>query len=74
MATKHFCDICKKEFNESDEANAFGVTERPGYGSIFDGDYINVDLCCSCFDTLIARVLRPSCTAGKFIICEDADA
>lgn len=57
---KTICNLCGNEFNEWDELENFGIHTRVGYGSKFDGNDIELDLCCNCFDKLIDRLL-PEC-------------
>lgn len=54
---KTLCNLCSKEFNEWDEQENFGIHTRVGYGSRFDGDNIDLDLCCECFDKLMGRLV-----------------
>ena len=51
--SKTLCNLCGKEFNAYDEQESFGIHTRVGYGSRFDGDSIDLDLCCECFDKLM---------------------
>lgn len=71
MSIKRICDICKKEFNDFDRANGFSLDAFPGYGSVYDGDHIAYDFCCSCFDHLVSKILRPSIASGKFVLAEE---
>ena len=54
------CNMCGKEFDEMDDQENFGFHYRAGYGSEFDDDNINLDLCCKCFDELM-RYIIPKC-------------
>lgn len=58
---KTFCNICGKEFDMWDKQEDFGFCYSVGYGSKFDGSYIDVDLCCDCFDELMDTYIIPKC-------------
>lgn len=56
-----FCNLCGKEFDIFDNQESFGIhTGKIGYGSKHDGDSIELDLCCDCFDKLIDDLI-PKC-------------
>jgi len=44
-----------------DTQEKFGFHHHVGYGSEFDGEVINLDLCCECFDKLMKEHILPSC-------------
>ena len=54
---KTVCNICGKDFDKLDEAENFGLHYKVGYGSVHDGDEIDLDLCCSCFDEFIDYII-----------------
>ena len=58
---KTVCNMCGKVFNEWDEQEEFGFHYQAGYGSTFDGEYIDCDFCCDCFDKLLNEYLIPKC-------------
>lgn len=47
------CNMCGKEI---DEYCDFNISYRFGYGSIRDGDNIDIDLCNSCLDTFVTNL------------------
>lgn len=55
---KTLCNLCGKEFDKLDELEGFGVHTRFGYGSKFDGDNVELDLCCECLDKLMDKLIR----------------
>lgn len=57
---KTLCNMCGKEFDQWDESESRGIHDQFGYGSKHDGDNIDLDLCCDCFDKVIDWVL-PQC-------------
>lgn len=60
MTGKTICNMCGKEFDMCDEQEGRGVHDQFGYGSKFDGDCIDLDLCCECFDKVV-ELIRPIC-------------
>lgn len=63
---KTLCNLCGKEFDEWDEQEGFGIHTRAGYGSKFDGDSVELDLCCECFDRLMDKLV-PECKINPII-------
>lgn len=54
------CDLCGKTFDEFDEQENFGLHyDTIGYGSAFDGETIDIDMCCNCFDKLMKNYVLP---------------
>lgn len=53
MAEKRVCNICGKELNLFDEQENFSHEGVVKYGSVFDGDEISLNICCSCMDKII---------------------
>lgn len=43
-----------------DKHEAFGFHYQVGYGSVHDGEQIELDLCCDCFDKIM-DMLIPRC-------------
>lgn len=48
-----YCNKCGKKFDEFDMQADFNIRTYIGYGSEFDGDDLDIDLCCDCMDELI---------------------
>lgn len=48
-----YCNKCGKKFNIWDLNERFSMHRRMGYGSKYDGDSLELDLCCECMDKLI---------------------
>lgn len=54
------CDLCGKEFDEFDTQEDFGIHYNSiGYGSKFDRETIDVDMCCACFDKMMGEYITP---------------
>lgn len=61
VVDKIFCNVCGKEFDVFDKQENFNIhTGEIGYGSRYDGDSINLDMCCDCFDKLMEDLI-PKC-------------
>ena len=68
---KRVCNICGKEIKEVEYShknyissfeyapehviNYFSISGRMPYGSEFDGNYIDLDICCDCMDEIIKQ-------------------
>lgn len=63
---KTLCNLCGKEFDILDEQEDFGIHTRAGYGSKFDGDDVELDLCCECFDKLMDKLI-PECKINPIV-------
>lgn len=50
---KHTCNKCGKEFDMWDTSEHFHIYQKCGYGTKFDGDDLELDLCCACIESLI---------------------
>ena len=53
--TKAVCSMCGKALDIFDRESGLIASGRLGYGSIHDGSYFTVVLCCGCTDKLIGR-------------------
>lgn len=47
------CNVCGKEFDAWDRKEDFSIHKRCGYGTKYDGETINLDICCECMERLI---------------------
>ncbi len=57
LSLNRCCNICGKPFDIFDRQAAFRIHNRQiGYGSIHDGQACDLNLCCACFDRLIASL------------------
>lgn len=55
MAKVLFCNKCGKQIQQYDEVNGFHHSGRFGYGSKYDGELFEVDLCVDCIDELVDK-------------------
>lgn len=51
------CNKCKKEFDIWDTHNGLIINKIMGYGSRYDGEKINMNICCDCMDDIIESCL-----------------
>lgn len=52
--TDKYCNVCGGILDECDLYCDFRINkESIGYGSEFDGDAVDMRLCCDCFDAMI---------------------
>lgn len=57
--TTTVCNMCGKEINKMDLAcNLFSISNQFGYGSIHDGDTLELDLCSKCQDMLVTHLIE----------------
>lgn len=52
------CNMCGKEFDIWDEQENLCFEHKIGYGSVHDGEQVNLNLCCDCFDKVIDMVTQ----------------
>ena len=53
MAKEITCNRCGKKFDIWDMQENFSINTRLGYGTKYDGDDLELDLCCGCMEKLI---------------------
>lgn len=54
------CTMCNKIFDEWDLQEDFSYQKWIGYGSVHDTEYLDIQLCCNCFDKILAFILKNS--------------
>lgn len=68
------CDLCGKEFDEFDKQEGFGLHyDSIGYGSKYDGETIDVDMCCDCFDKMIDDYIIPQTNRSEISLTQSMD-
>lgn len=51
-----YCNLCGKELDIFDIQEDFSIKKHNiGYGSVHDGDAVDIRLCCGCFDRLVKQ-------------------
>ena len=74
MAKVTKCNMCGKVFDNYDEFMGFSIHRILGYGSKYDGDTLELDLCCECVDKLIEMcTVSPLRAAPKVFTEWDAE-
>lgn len=68
---KLICNVCGNEFDEWDEQEDFSLYRHIGYGSTHDGEVIQLDMCCRCFDEFVDTYLIPRCAIPPVGDAED---
>lgn len=53
MAKKLICNKCGKVFDIWDIQSGFFIYKHLGYGTKYDGEYLNLDICCNCMEKII---------------------
>lgn len=53
MARTTICNMCGSGFETTDMTGGLSLYTRLGYGTKYDGDDLELDLCCKCTETLI---------------------
>ena len=56
------CNKCGNKFSDWDNSEDFKIHSRLGYGTKYDGCYLELDLCCKCMEELIE-----SCTISPIV-------
>lgn len=60
MEEEVYCNKCGKKMDVWDIQAGFSIHQNIGYGSRYDGDNLNLNLCCDCMDKLIEEcAIRP---------------
>lgn len=55
MSEKNTCNKCGKRYDLWDTQEDFSIHRQLGYGTKYDGDYLDIRLCCSCMEELIEK-------------------
>lgn len=53
MSKEITCNKCGKQLDFWDRQENFSINTRLGYGTKYDGDDLELDLCCDCMEKLI---------------------
>lgn len=49
-----YCNLCGSRFDFWDENENYSIHQRCGYGSVYDGLMLDLDICCKCMGELIS--------------------
>jgi hypothetical protein len=49
------CNICGNKLDEFDLQGEYMIHTKIGYGSIYDGDEVCLNMCSQCFDQVIKK-------------------
>lgn len=50
-----YCKLCGRQLDYYDVIEDYSIVRRLGYGTKYDGEYIDLRLCCDCMEQLIDR-------------------
>ena len=53
MSKRIICNRCGKELDIWDKQEEFRLYRNLGYGTVYDGMRLELDLCCKCMEKLI---------------------
>ena len=51
--TDKYCNKCGRKLDDWDMMADFSISRVMPYGSKYDGDFVDVHLCCDCMDELV---------------------
>lgn len=63
------CNMCGKTFDVWDEQEDFSIYHDVGFGSKYDMSKIQLNMCCSCFDSVMDYI-APRCKINPIVECE----
>lgn len=58
--TRTYCNKCGSGIDKANERDCFSISSRIGYGSKYDGDSLELDLCYDCLDEIL-QIIIPKC-------------
>ena len=53
MSKATYCNMCGKRLEFYDKQAGFSIHRDLGYGTKYDGDHLDLDLCCTCMEHII---------------------
>ena len=59
MAKEVYCNMCGKKFDMWDVNEDFSLFRVLGYGTSYDGETLDLDICCGCMDRIIEKCKIP---------------
>lgn len=59
------CTMCGKKFDIQDKYADLHFKKKIGYGSVHDGEVLELNLCCKCFDDVVKH-LEIECEFSMF--------
>lgn len=65
---RQVCNVCGRDLDEVDVQEDYGIHKVMGYGTKFDGDTLDLHLCCNCMENLI-----DSCAVSPIPTAESKD-
>lgn len=74
IQSKIICNLCGKEFDQWDKLGNFSICKRLGYGSKYDGETVNIDICCDCMEKLVESCVVSPIEKGERVKYECSNA
>lgn len=66
MSKRVLCNLCGSSFSFFDDAQGYSIYKDIGYGSDFDGNKLELDICVGCMDELINKCAINPVTTDEF--------
>ena len=73
MSVETVCNMCGKPFDVLDRNQNFCFHRPIRYGSRFDMDELDLDLCCDCFDKIMVKYIIPNCKYSPILMDDNDD-
>lgn len=71
MSKEMTCNVCGKKFDFWDTQENYNIFTHCGYGSKHDGEIVDLDICCDCFDKMIdSCVVSPILRDERSVLLE----
>ena len=65
------CNMCGRTFTPIDKYGGILIDEILGYGTKYDGEYLRINMCCECLESMIEKcVISPINSVEK---CGETD-
>lgn len=55
MGTEKVCNKCGKPLDIWDKQEDFSLVRKLGYGTAYDGEILELQVCCDCMETFITE-------------------
>lgn len=65
------CNVCGKNLDTFDKQSGITVEQNIGYGSVHDGEILNLRICCSCMDSIISSCKIPPTKESNSKVAEN---
>lgn len=59
IINRRHCNMCGRELDIWDEQEGFSIHKKLGYGTKYDGEILELNLCCECMNRIIEECKIP---------------